>query len=257
MECPACRSPNPPQALFCSHCRAALDGESPRPTSVSRPGANSYVPVGRMRQGEGLRRYTIRELLLHEGERVEERFVPDDGAVLDTPPTGELMVLTNRRVISFVENAGHTETTLASLDELQGVSVKANTKGLKTISQGLFLILAGVLTYLVVGYILLDRISYGTPIALALGGAILFVGLLFVSRYFSWEQEGSITFQGGSWEFHFPYRTDRASADVYKLVNRFFQLKLEPRTDRVLQGDEESPHEAGDPPFSTTPRSSQ
>ncbi len=210
-----------------------------------------------MRQGEGLRKYAVRELRLHEGERVEERFVPDDGAVMDTPPTGELIVLTNRRVISFVEADGHTETTLASLDELQGVSVKANTRGLKTISQGLFLILAGILTYLVVGYILLDRVSYGTPIALSLGATILFVGLLLISKYFFWEQEGSITFQGGSWELHFPYRTDRASADVYKLVNRFFELKLEPRKDRLLRGDEEFLDESADPPYSTTPRSYQ
>lgn len=176
-----------------------------------------------MQYMEGPRRPNVRELRLHNGEWIEERFDPSDGIVSDTPNTGELMVLTNRRVISFLEVDGQKETILASLAELQGVSIKANTKGIKSISQGLFLILLGILGYFIIGYIL-----DGVTVALSLGGAIIFVGLLFISRYFFWEQEGSISFQGGNWEFGFPYRTDRASADVYKLVNRFFQLKIEP-----------------------------
>ena len=180
------------------------------------------------------RRYNVRELRLHDGESVEERFDPNDGIVSDTPNTGDLIVLTNRRVISFVENDGHKETVLAPLEELHGVSIKATNRGLKSISQGLFLILLGILGYFIIGYIL-----EGVTVALALGGAIIFLGLLFISRYFFWEQEGSISFQGGNWEFFFPYRTDRASADVYKLVNRFFQLKMEPHNYQ--------PHREGEP----------
>lgn len=176
-----------------------------------------------MQYRDGPRKPNVRELRLHDGEWIEERFDPSDGIVSDTPNTGELMVLTNRRVISFLEVDGQKETVLASLAELQGVSIKANTRGIKSISQGLFLILLGILGYFIIGYIL-----DGVTVALSLGGAIIFVGLLFISRYFFWEQEGSISFQGGNWEFGFPYRTDRASADVYKVVNRFFQLKMEP-----------------------------
>ena len=168
----------------------------------------------------------VRELPLLEGERVEERFVPYDGLVPETPWKGDLLVLTNRRVISFVESDGHKETSLAPLDELKGVSVKANAKGLKNLSQGLILILAGIVAYFILGYYLLDKVDNGITIAAALGAAIVFVGVLFFARYFFWEQEGTISFQGGSWELRFPYKSNMASACVYKLVNRFFQLKL-------------------------------
>ena len=76
---------------------------------------------------------SVRELPLLEGESIEEQFVPNDGLVSHTPLEGQLLVLTNRRAISFVQSDGQNETLLASLGELKGVSVKANTKNLKSI----------------------------------------------------------------------------------------------------------------------------
>ena len=169
--------------------------------------------------------YSVRELPLLEGEHIEERFAPYDGLLNETPYKGQLLVLTNQRVITFIDDDGHKETFLAPLEELRGVSVRSNSKGFKNLSQGLFLIVGGVLAYFIVGYIL-DSVA----IAAALGAAILSVGVLFVARYFFWEQEGSITFQGGNWELRFPYKSNMASDGVYKLVNRFFQLKLTPNS---------------------------
>ena len=162
----------------------------------------------------------IRELPLLDGEKIEEQFVPEGGLVSDTPWKGQVLVLTNRRIISFVQTDGHNEISLASLGELKGVSVKANSRGVRDLVQGLGLVLIGVLAYFILGYVL-----DGVTIALALGAAIIFVGMLFVVKYLFWEEEGSITFQVGSWALSFPYKNNRASADVYKLVNRFFQLK--------------------------------
>lgn len=164
---------------------------------------------------------SVRDLPLLEGERMEERFVPYDGLVPEDPQKGELLVLTNKRVISFLSSNGGRETQLAPLKELNGVSVKGTNRGLKNLSYGLILVVAGVLTYFIVGY-KLD----GVAVAAALGAAIIFVGALFIARYFFWEEEGIISFQGSSWELSFPYRSNMASACVYSLVNRFFQLKL-------------------------------
>ncbi|MCE2462966.1 MAG: hypothetical protein J4F46_03495 [Dehalococcoidia bacterium] len=167
--------------------------------------------------------HSIRDLRLLEGERVEERFIPHDGLVPDTPRKGELLVLTNHRVITFIQSNGHKEAFFAPLEEMKGVSVKANTRDMKNLSQGLIMIIVGILAYFLIGYAL-DSVN----IASALGGAIVFVGVLFIARYFFWEEEeeGTITFQGGSWELSFPYKSNKASASVYNLVNRFFQLKL-------------------------------
>ena len=173
--------------------------------------------------------YSVRQLSLLEGETVREKFVSDGGLVSDSPHKGQLLVLTNQRLISFTNTDGHRETFLAPLEELKGISVKTHTRGFKDIVQGLFFVMLGVMAYLVLGYVL-----EGVAIALSLGFALVFVGVLFFSRHLFWEEEGSITFQGSSWEFSFPYRTNRASADVYTLINRFFQLKRAKNTHEPL-----------------------
>ncbi len=167
--------------------------------------------------------HSVRDLRLLEGERVEERFIPHDGVVPDTPRKGELLVLTNHRVITFVQSSGHRQAFFAPLEEMKGVSVKANTRDMKNLSQGLIMTIVGILAYLLIGYAM-DSWTIG----LVLGGAIVFVGVLFIARYFFWEEEeeGTITFQGGSWELSFPYKSNKAGASVYNLVNRFFQLRL-------------------------------
>ena len=162
----------------------------------------------------------VREFTLLEGEVLRERFVSDSGLVSHTPPKGPLLVLTNRRLMSFVVADGHRETFLAPLEELKGVTVRAETRGFKDLIQGLFFILVGIVAYGVLGYVL-----DGVGIALALGFALMFVGVLFMAKYLFWEEEGSIVFQGGSQELSFPYKNNRASSDVYKFIDVFFQLK--------------------------------
>ena len=177
--------------------------------------------------------YSVRELTLLEGETVEEQFVPDSGIVPDTPVKGQLLVLTSRRVISFVDVDGHKEMFLAPLEELRGVSLKANAKGFRDLFQGLIVMLIGILSYFILGYVL-----DGIAVALALGAAIVFVGMLFLSKYLFWEEEGSITFQGSSWEMAFPFKSNMARADVYRLIDRFFQLKLETNSHKSPLGRE-------------------
>ena len=190
---------------------------------------------------------SVRELPLLDGETIEERFVPDGGLVSETPWEGQVLVLTNQRIISFVHNNGNQETFLSPLAELKGVSVKSNTRGFRDLLQGLGLILIGILAYIILGYIL-----DGVAIALALGAAIVFVGVLFLAKHLFWEEEGTITFQGGSWELCFSYRNNRASADVYKLVHRFFQLKLDSNShDAPLESEFQFNRDR--PPFSRPP----
>ena len=189
----------------------------------------------------------VRDLPLLESEKIEEQFVPYEGLVSDTPEKGQLLVLTNQRVISFIENNGHKEMFLAPLAELKGVSVKGNTRGLKSLFQGFIMILVGILSYFIIGYIL-----EGVSIAVALGAAVSFVGVLFIARHFVWEEEGSVAFQGASWELRFAYKSNRASYDVYKLINRFFELKQSTNSHEALaqKEPEEVPMEppSWDPP---------
>jgi len=195
---------------------------------------------------------SVRELPLLEGERIEEQYVPDDGLVPETPHKGQLLVLTNKRVISFVQRDGTKEVFLAPLEELKGVSVKANSRGLRDLFQGFSLILVGVLSYLVLGYFW-EQVA----VAAVLGAAIVLVGILFLAKYlFGEEEEGSITFQGGNWELCFPYKNDRASADVYKLINRFFGLKQDASNSRHPSLDPRPEPRPPAPPFSIPPTDS-
>ena len=175
--------------------------------------------------------YSIRELPLLEGERIEERFVPYDGLVANTPQKGQLMVLTNRRIMSFAASNGNKEMLLASVEDLKAVSVKSSTRGVKNLSQGLALILVGILGYFIAGYIL-----DGITIASALGAAIIFIGVFFIAKHFFWETEGNVTFQGGSYELSFPYKSARAGEDMHRLVNRFFEIKFDPNNNQPPLG---------------------
>ena len=189
------------------------------------------------RQRHGAGRSSVRELPLLETERIVERFVPNSGLVAETPHKGELLVLTNQRVISFIENGGHKQMYLAPVGELNGVSVKANSRGLRDLFQGVGLIFVGILSYLIIGYIL-----DGVTIALALGVAIVFVGMLFLVKFLFWEEEGNIAFQGSSWELSFPYKSNAASADIYRLVDRFFQIKMQTNSYYPPLEEDPGPH---------------
>lgn len=169
----------------------------------------------------------VRGMPMMEGEKIVDQFSSDDGIVVNTPDKGDLLVLTNLRVIAFVKDSEHKETSLAPLDELNGLSVKSNNRGAKEMLQGPILILLGIVAYFVVGYSL-EHVA----VAAVMGASIALVGVLLGARFIFWEEEGTILFQGGRLELGFPYRTDRASEDAYKVVNRFFDLKLSLNSNR-------------------------
>ena len=162
----------------------------------------------------------IRQIPLLAEEVVVELFVPDDGIVDHPPDEGSLLSLTNKRLIAFVDVEGKKETRITSLEKVDGVSVKAHSRNPKPLYQGLSLGLVGVLVYLVLG-----TFGDGVTVAAFLGGAIGFLGLLFIARYLTWEQGGELTFQVGAWELTFPYSSNRVVPEAYQVIHRYFQLK--------------------------------
>ena len=163
----------------------------------------------------------VREFPLLGGERLEEQYVPDKGLVVETPSTGRLLVLTNKRLLSFVQGDSENEVSLVSLENVNGVVVKANAKGFRDIFQGLAIILVGIVSYFIIGYAL-----EGIAIASAVGIALIFVGTFFIARYFLWEEEGEVSLQiGGDWDLQFPYHGNTSGGDVYVFINRLFELK--------------------------------
>ena len=115
---------------------------------------------------------------------------------------------------------------MASIDKIQGVSMRSNRRSLKPLLQGVLLILAGIIVYLVVGTFSTGiPVNAGITISALLGGAVALLGLLFVLRYLFWEQGGEIVFQTGGLELVFPYRSQKTIVPVHELLRRFFQLQ--------------------------------
>ena len=139
---------------------------------------------------------------------------------------GALLALTERRVLTLLDDEDRQETHMASIDKIQGVFMRSNRRSLKPLLQGVLLILAGIIVYLVVGTFSTGiPVNAGITISALLGGAVALLGLLFVFRYLFWEQGGEIVFQTGGLELVFPYRSQKTIVPVHELLRRFFQLQ--------------------------------
>ena len=154
------------------------------------------------------------------GEEVVQLFAPNKGVVDRLPEEGELLVLTNERLITFTQEDGKDETRMSPLEKIDGVSLKGSKRNPKPLYQGIILIIVGILVYLVLG-----TFSTGVAEAAILGGAIAFLGVLLAGRYIAWEQKGEVTFQAGMLDLTFPYHSNTAAAQIYQVTHRYFQLK--------------------------------
>lgn len=162
----------------------------------------------------------IRQIPLLAGEEVVQLFAPNNGVVDRLPEEGELLVLTNQRLITFTQEDGRGETRMSSLEKIEGVSMRGGKRSAKALYQGITLIIVGILVYLVLG-----TFSTGVAQAAILGGVIAFLGVLFASRYIAWEQRGEVTFQVGAWQLTFPCYSSTAASQIYQVAHRYFQLK--------------------------------
>ena len=174
----------------------------------------------------------VRDVALLPGEKITCIFSPEQGLTLAPPLTGQVLITTNQRVLAFRRNDGRNETFLAPVEEFKGVAVKSHSRNATSILQGVALSVVGIVLYLVVAYWLTGRfdgpsvpvinIDIGPLLVLLVA---LVAALLMARRYFS-KQDGSVIFQGHNWSFEFPYRGDRASQEIYQVVNSLFATRL-------------------------------
>ena len=170
----------------------------------------------------------IRGVPLLPQEWVNHSFTPTDGISPEPSATGRLLVTTNQRIISFSQGQKGDETVLVPVDDLNGVVVKPESRSSGSLVQGLMLLVAGALIYLISGYWLADRLQGpNIPIinldvwALVILAALIWGGWLIGRHYFNKEQ-GQVTFQGGNWAFSFPYTGDKATAEVHQVIRTVF-----------------------------------
>jgi len=170
----------------------------------------------------------IRGVPLLPQEWVNHSFTPAEGISPEPSATGRLLVTTNQRIISFSQGQKGDETVLVPVDELNGVVVKPESRSSGSLVQGLLLLVAGALIYLVSGYWLADRLQGpNIPIinldvwALVILAALIWGGWLIGRHYFA-KELGQVTFQGGNWAFSFPYTGDKPTAEVHQVIRTAF-----------------------------------
>ena len=170
----------------------------------------------------------IRGVPLLPQERVNHSFTPADGISQEPSATGRLLVTTNQRILSFAQGQKGDETVLVPVDELNGVVMRPDSRSSGSLLQGLTLLVAGGLIYLVSGYWLADRLEGpNIPLinldvwALVVLAALIWGGWLIGRHYFT-KEPGQVTFQGGNWAFSFPYSGEKPSAEVHQVIRTVF-----------------------------------
>jgi hypothetical protein len=174
----------------------------------------------------------VRDVTLLPGETITCVFSPELGLTQAPPLTGQVLIATNQRVLAFCRNDGRDETFLTPVEDLKGVAVKSGSRNTISIFQGVGLAVGGILLYLVVAYWMTGQfegpnvpfinVDVGPLLVLL---AALVAGGLMGRHYFS-RDDGSVMFQGTNWSFEFPYRGDRASQEIYQVVNSLFAARL-------------------------------
>ena len=168
----------------------------------------------------------VRHVTLLSEEEVVTLMSPEEGIVDHSPTGGNLLALTNKRVIAFLNAEDKKETRVAFLSRVNSVSIFTHGRDFKPLYQGISLIMTGFLVYLLVG-----TFSTGVPfntgfsIAAFLGGAIAVLGLLFIVRFITWEQGGELVFRMGVLELSFHYNSNKAAPDAYEVMHRCFQMQ--------------------------------
>lgn len=190
----------------------------------------------------------IRGVPLLPQEWVNHSFTPTEGISPEPSATGRLLVTTNQRIISFSQGQKGDETVLVPVDELNGVVVKPESRSSGSLVQGLMLLVAGALIYLISGYWLADRLQGpNIPIinldvwALVILAALIWGGWLIGRHYFN-KELGQVTFQGGNWAFSFPYSGDKPTAEVHQVIRTAFvsRTALVSRNNQKGHGPEQS-----------------
>ena len=174
----------------------------------------------------------VRGVVLRPGETLNNVFTPELGLTETPPLTGQVLITTNQRVLAFCHNDGRNETFLVPVDELHSVAVKSRSRNAISILQSTVLGAGGILLYLVVAYWLTGRFDgpnvpwINIDIGPLLVLLVALVAVFLLGRHYFSKEDGSVIFQGNNWSFEFPYRGERASQEIYQVVNSLFAARV-------------------------------
>lgn len=170
----------------------------------------------------------VRNVAMLPGEKLTHVFSPSLGFSPEPPLNGHVLITTNQRILAFSEEEGKDETHIVPVEELSGVVVKTASRNTGSLMQGIFLVVGGLFIYAIVAYWFAGRVELPTvPIIRMDVGAIgvllaIFAGALLIWNFYRTNESGSVTFEGSNWVFSFPFETEGAREQVYRMVNSAF-----------------------------------
>ena len=197
----------------------------------------------------------IRGVALLAGETPVHVFSVADGLISEPPPTGQVLVVTNERVIAFCQAEGKQQTYLVPLNEVKHVVVKAGSRSVSMLLQGSLMVVAGIFIYLVLGYWLTNQIEGPTIPVLHMDVApfialiIVLAGLTMIAQVYFTKPNGTVTVQGDGLQFTFQFQGDTGQREIFDVVNTSFatrQMKLEEEV-QLETADSASPWESTSP----------
>ena len=175
----------------------------------------------------------IRQVLLMAGESVSAIFSSEKGLLPELTNDGRLMVLTNQRLMAFGLHEGMKETVLMPVEEVKAVAISAGARSKGTLIQGVLMVGAAVILYILLAYWLTGRIDGPTVpiIRMDLVALIVFLAVLsgvglLAQVYFS-KPYGEVTFQGDGVKVTFPFKGETAESDVFEVVDATFVARQE------------------------------
>ena len=195
-------------------------------------------------------RVRIRGLPLARGEEITRVLLPDDGLSDALPPSGQALILTNRRLIAFRGVEGFRDTHMARTSDLSQFSVRTGQRNWAAILQGVLMMVAGAFLYLVVGYWLAGQISgpnvpvLNIDVAPLIALLIILAGLLVLLQNYFTRPAGAVIFRGIGVEIAFPFRSALDLQHIYEFVD-LVQQKAQENGDTT---DAETPEKSPLPP---------
>ena len=201
-----------------------------RPSTIADSGETQTVPTPVATTHAGP---LIRQVLLMAGESVSAIFSSEKGLIPEPTNDGRLMVLTNQRLMAFGQHEGMKETVLMPVEEVKAVAISAGARSKGTLIQGVLMVGAAVILYILLAYWLTGRIDGPTVpiIRMDLVAFIVFLAVLsgvglLAQVYFS-KPDGEVTFQGNGVKVTFSFKGETAESDVFKVVDAAFVARQE------------------------------
>ena len=166
----------------------------------------------------------IRGLALSRGEEINKVLLSDEGLSDTLPPSGEALILTNRRLIAFRGVEGFRDTHMARTSDITQFSVRTGQRNWTAMLQGILMMVGGAFLYLVVGYWLAGQISgpnvpvLDIDVAPLIALLIILAGLLVLLQNYFTRPAGAVIFRGAGIELAFPFRSALDLNQIYRFV---------------------------------------